>query len=241
MSEESKKSVHLDLNHDEHPGLYRYAIELLNYPELTEEEYAAVMADLKKPEEDPLYLAAQEKLICAHLGMVLSMAINTSFKYYGLSMEDFVGIGNHAIVERFSYFKPNKQARFSTYMRKVVERWVYSNLKKHITWNRNDEVNVELVGNDYDERKYLEFVRKVEDAIKTLSAEEQTIIRMLYYNDEQPGVDAVARRLGRTKQGFKRTIEEIYAKLRPLLNGIYRPQWKTFITLKDEDDENRDD
>lgn len=87
----------------------------------------------------------------------------------------------------------------------------------------------------------MEFVRKVEDAIKTLSAEEQTIIRMLYYNDEQPGIDAVARRLGRTKQGFKRTIEEIYAKLRPLLNGIYRPQWKTFITLKDEDDENRDD
>lgn len=223
MSEESKKSVHLDLNHDEHPGLYRYAIELLNYPELTEEEYAAVMADLKNPEDDPLYLAAQEKLICSHLGMVLSMAINTSFKYYGLSMEDFVGIGNYAIVKKFSNFKPDKQARFSTYMRKVVERWVYGNLKKHITWNRNDEVNVELVGNDYDERRYLEFVRKVEDAIKTLSAEEQTIIRMLYYNDEQPGIDAVARRLGRTKQGFKRTIEEIYAKLRPLLNGIYRP------------------
>ena len=99
MSEESKKSVHLDLNHDEHPGLYRYAIELLNYPELTEEEYAAVMADLKKPEDDPLYLAAQEKLICSHLGMVLSMAINTSFKYYGLSMEDFVGIGNLMLVK----------------------------------------------------------------------------------------------------------------------------------------------
>ena len=112
--------------------MYRYAIELLNYPELTEEEYVAVMADLKNPEDDPLYLAAQEKLICSHLGMVLSMAINTSFKYYGLSMEDFVGIGNHAIVERFSYFKPNKQARFSTYMRKVVERWGYGNLKKYI-------------------------------------------------------------------------------------------------------------
>ena len=75
MSEESKKSVHLDLNHDEHPGLYRYAIELLNYPELTEEEYAAVMADLKNPEDDPLYLAAQEKLICSHLGMVLSITV----------------------------------------------------------------------------------------------------------------------------------------------------------------------
>ena len=143
--------------------------------------------------------------------------------------------------KKFSKFKPDKQARFSTYMRKVVERWVYGNLKKHITWNRNDEVNVELVGNDYDERRYLEFVRKVNDAIQTLSAEEQTIIRMLYYNDEQPGVDAVARRLGRTTQGFKRTIEEIYAKLRSLLCGVYRPQWKNFITTKDGDDENRDD
>lgn len=231
----------IEVDQDKHPGLYRYAIELLEYPELTDEQYAAAIADLKKPDDDAAHIAAREKLICAHLGMVLSMAVNTSFHYYGLSMEDFVGIGNHALVKRFACFKPNKNARFSTYMRKVVERWIYGNLKKHIIWDQADDVDLELIGNDFSGRRCCEFVRKVEEAIHTLSDEEQTIVRMLFYAAERPDIKAVAKTLHRTENGLKLSLKKICDKLRPQLRGVYRPQWKTIITPKDDDDENRND
>lgn len=231
----------IEFDQDKHPGLYRYAIELLEYPELTDEQYAAAIADLKKPDDDAAHIAAREKLICAHLGMVLSMAVNTSFHYYGLSMEDFVGIGNHALVKRFACFKPNKNARFSTYMRKVVERWIYGNLKKHIIWDQADDVDLELIGNDFSGRRCCEFVRKVEEAIHTLSDEEQTIVRMLFYAAERPDIKAVAKTLHRTENGLKLSLQKICDKLRPQLRGVYRPQWKTIITPKDDDDENRND
>ncbi|MPM39034.1 RNA polymerase sigma-35 factor [bioreactor metagenome] len=231
----------IEVDQDEHPGLYRYAIELLEYPELTDEQYAAAIADLKKPDDDAAHIAAREKLICAHLGMVLSMAVNTSFHYYGLSMEDFVGIGNHALVKRFACFKPNKSARYSTYMRKVVERWIYGNLKKHIIWDRTDDVDLELVGNDFSGRRCCEFSRKVEEAIHTLSDEEQTIVRMLFYAAERPDIKAVAKTLHRTENGLKLSLQKICDKLRQQLRGVYRPQWKTIITPKDDDDENRND
>lgn len=231
----------IELDQDRHPGLYRYAIELLEYPELTAEQYAAAIADLKKPDDDATHIAAREKLICAHLGLVLSMAVNTSFHYYGLSMEDFVGIGNHALVKRFACFKPNKNARFSTYMRKVVERWIYGNLKKHIIWDQADDVDLELIGNDFSGRRCCEFVRKVEEAIHTLSDEEQTIVRMLFYAAERPDIKAVAKTLHRTENGLKLSLKKICDKLRPQLRGVYRPQWKTIITPKDDDDENRND
>ena len=231
----------IELDQDKHPGLYRYAIELLEYPELTDEQYAAAITDLKKPDDDAEHIAAREKLICAHLGMVLSMAVNTSFHYYGLSMEDFVGIGNHALVDRFDRFKPNKNARFSTYMRKVVERWIYGNLKKHIIWDRTDDVDLVLVGNDFSGRRCCEFVRKVEEAIHTLSEGEQTIVRMLFYAAERPDIKAVAKTLHRTENGLKLSLQKICDKLRPQLRGVYRPQWKTIIPPKDDDDENRND
>ncbi len=215
-----------------HPGLYRYSIELTEYPELTDEQYAAVMCDLARREEDPLQETARVKLIQAHLGMVLSMAVNTSFHYYGLSMEDFVGIGNHALVKRFACFKLNKNARFSTYMRKVVERWIYGNLKKHIIWDQADDVDLELIGNDFSGRRCCEFVRKVEDAIHTLSDEEQTIVRMLFYAAERPDIKAVAKTLHRTENGLKLSLQKICDKLRPQLRGVYRVRHSSIFVFQ---------
>ena len=74
------------INADTHPGLHRYAQELCKYPELTGEQYPAIIADLKQPEKNDVYQAAREKLICSHLGMVLTMAVNTIHRYYRLSM-----------------------------------------------------------------------------------------------------------------------------------------------------------
>ena len=105
----------IEINAAKHPGLHRYARELRQYPELTKEQYHAVISDLKQPEKNDVYQAAREKLICSHLGMVLTMAVNTIHRYYGLSMEDFVGIGNQALVECFEHFNPDTDGQFSSY------------------------------------------------------------------------------------------------------------------------------
>lgn len=118
----------IEVDQDKHPGLYRYAIELLEYPELTDEQYAAAIADLKKPDDAAAHIAAREKLICAHLGMILATAIHHSNDFY-ISAEDFVGIGNEALVTEFFKFSPNRNARFSTFMRKVVKSWVLKNIR----------------------------------------------------------------------------------------------------------------
>ena len=43
------------INADTHPGLHRYSLEIRRYPELTEEQYASVIADLKQPEGSDAY------------------------------------------------------------------------------------------------------------------------------------------------------------------------------------------
>ena len=110
----------IEINAVKHPGLHRYARELRQYPELTKEQYHAVIDDLKQPEKNDVYQTAREKLICSHLGMVLTMAVKTIHRYYGLSMEDFVGIGNQALVECFEHFNPDTGGHFASYMKKVT-------------------------------------------------------------------------------------------------------------------------
>ncbi|MBE6377086.1 MAG: hypothetical protein E7050_11590 [Lentisphaerae bacterium] len=98
----------VNINADEHPGLHRYSLELAKYPELTESQYNSVLSDLKQPEGCVLYQNARETLICSHLAMILGMAKDTYRKYYGLSMEDYVGLGNIAMVTKFSRFNVRK-------------------------------------------------------------------------------------------------------------------------------------
>ena len=99
----------IEINAVKHPGLHRYARELRQYPELTKEQYHAVISDLKQPEKNDVYQTAREKLICSHLGMVLTMAVNTIHRYY---------------VEHFFIFQKNslhlKMANFSSLKRRSI-------------------------------------------------------------------------------------------------------------------------
>ena len=136
----------VNINADEHPGLHRYSLELAKYPELTETQYNSVLSDLKQPEESVLYQNARETLICSHLAMILGMAKDTYRRYYGLSMEDYVGLGNVAMVTKFSRFKVGQKVPFAAYMKKVIERYILANVKKHVVWDRAEDVDIELVG-----------------------------------------------------------------------------------------------
>ena len=140
------KGFMVTINADAHPGLHRYSLELAKYLELSEEQYASVLSGLKQPEGSVLYQNARETLICSHLAMILGMAKDTHRRYYGLSMEDYVGLGNVAMVTKFSRFKSGQNVPFSTYMKKVIERYILANVKKHIVWDRADDVDIELVG-----------------------------------------------------------------------------------------------
>ena len=226
----------IEINAVKHPGLHRYARELRQYPELTKEQYHAVISDLKQPEKNDVYQAAREKLICSHLGMVLTMAVNTIHRYYGLSMEDFVGIGNLMLVKYFDHFDPDKGVRFSSYMKKVIVRSEYAGVKSHITWERDEDVDPDSIGIVRSNAGgYLE--QRMERALMTLSNDELRIIRMLFYSANGYDYAATARTLHRTKRGLRKTLESIYEKLRPQLSDLRCGGDRVYITSKGGDHE----
>ena len=226
----------IEINAVKHPGLHRYARELRQYPELTKEQYHAVISDLKQPEKNDVYQAAREKLICSHLGMVLTMAVNTIHRYYGLSMEDFVGIGNLMLVKYFDHFDPDKGVRFSSYMKKIIVRSEYASVKSHITWERDEDVDPDSIGIVRSNASgYLE--QRMERALMTLSNDELRIIRMLFYSANGYDYAATARTLHRTKRGLRKTLESIYEKLRPQLSDLRCGGDRVYITSKGGDHE----
>lgn len=226
----------IEINAVKHPGLHRYARELRQYPELTKEQYHAIISDLKQPEKNDVYQAAREKLICSHLGMVLTMAVNTIHRYYGLSMEDFVGIGNLMLVKYFDHFDPDKGVRFSSYMKKIIVRSEYASVKSHITWERDEDVDPDSIGIVRSNAGgYLE--QRMERALMTLSNDELRIIRMLFYSANGYDYAATARTLHRTKRGLRKTLESIYEKLRPQLSDLRCGGDRVYITSKGGDHE----
>lgn len=226
----------IEINAVKHPGLHRYARELRQYPELTKEQYHAIISDLKQPEKNDVYQAAREKLICSHLGMVLTMAVDTIHRYYGLSMEDFVGIGNLMLVKYFDHFDPDKEVRFSSYMKKVIVRSEYASVKSHITWERDEDVDPDSIGIVRSNPSgYLE--QRMERALMTLSNDELRIIRMLFYSANGYDYAATARTLHRTKRGLRKTLESIYEKLRPQLSDLRCGGDRVYITSKGGDHE----
>ena len=226
----------IEINAVKHPGLHRYARELRQYPELTKEQYHAVISDLKQPEKNDVYQAARVKLICSHLGMVLTMAVNTIHRYYGLSMEDFVGIGNLMLVKYFDHFDPDKGVRFSSYMKKIIVRSEYASVKSHITWERDEDVDPDSIGIVRSNAGgYLE--QRMERALMTLSNDELRIIRMLFYSANGYDYAATARTLHRTKRGLRKTLESIYEKLRPQLSDLRCGGDRVYITSKGGDHE----
>ena len=100
----------IEINAVKHPGLHRYARELRQYPELTKEQYHAVISDLKQPEKNDVYQAAREKLICSHLGMVLTMAVNTIHRYY---VEHFLFSRKILSTSKWRIFRVSKGGAFS--------------------------------------------------------------------------------------------------------------------------------
>lgn len=226
----------IEINAVKHPGLHRYARELRQYPELTKEQYHAIISDLKQPEKNDVYQAAREKLICSHLGMVLTMAVNTIHRYYGLSMEDFVGIGNLMLVKYFDHFDPDKEVRFSSYMKKIIVRSEYASVKSHITWERDEDVDPDSIGIVRSNASgYLK--QRMERALMTLSNDELRIIRMLFYSANGYDYAATARTLHRTKRGLRKTLESIYEKLRPQLSDLRCGGDRVYITSKGGDHE----
>lgn len=226
----------IEINAVKHPGLHRYARELRQYPELTKEQYHAVISDLKQPEKNDVYQAAREKLICSHLGMVLTMAVNTIHRYYGLSMEDFVGIGNLMLVKYFDHFDPDKGFRFSSYVKKVIVRSEYASVKSHITWERDEDVDPDSIGIVRSNASgYLE--QRMERALMPLSNDELRIIRMLFYSANGYDYAATARTLHRTKRGLRKTLESIYEKLRLQLSDLRCGGDRVYITSKGGDHE----
>ena len=212
----------VNINADRHPGLHRYAQELARYPELTEDQYNCVLADLEQPEGSVLYQNARETLICSHLAMILGMAKDTYRKYYGLSMEDYVGLGNMAMVTKFNRFKVGQKVPFAAYMKKVIERYILANVKKHIVWERAEDVDIELVGisDSFAEDRNYDFLHR---AIGELSELEQKILHYSFFDDFEPDDREIARKLRISKNYLLEMRQSIFEKLRTKLQHRYSP------------------
>ena len=212
----------VNINADRHPGLHRYAQELARYPELTEDQYNRVLADLKRPEGSVLYQNAREMLICSHLAMILGMAKDTYRKYYGLSMEDYVGLGNMAMVTKFSRFKVGQKVPFAAYMKKVIERYILANVKKHVVWNRAEDVDIELGGisDSFADDRHYDFLHR---AIGELSELEQNIIHYSFFDNFEPDDREIARKLRISKNYLAEMRQKIFEKLRGKLQHHYLP------------------
>ena len=212
----------VNINADEHPGLHRYSLELAKYPELTETQYNSVISDLKQPEGSVLYQNARETLICSHLAMILGMAKDTYRRYYGLSMEDYVGLGNVAMVTKFNRFKVGQKVPFAAYIKKIIERYILANVKKHVVWDRAEDVDIELVGttdNLAEDRNY-DFLYR---AIGELSELEQKIIHYSFFDNYEPDDREIARKLRISKNYLAETRQKIFEKLRTKLQKRYLP------------------
>jgi RNA polymerase sigma factor (sigma-70 family) len=154
--------------------------------------------------------------------MILGMAKDTYRKYYGLSMEDYVGLGNMAMVRKFSRFNPKQQVPFAAYMKKVIERYILANVKKHVFWNRAEDVDIELVGttdNLAEDRNY-DFLHR---AIGELSELEQNIIHYSFFDNFEPDDREIARKLRISKNYLAETRQKIFEKLRGKLQHRYLP------------------
>ena len=222
VNEAGSKGFMVTINADAHPGLHRYSLELAKYPELSEEQYNSVLSDLKQPEGSVLYQNARETLICSHLAMILGMAKDTYRRYYGLSMEDYVGLGNMAMVTKFNRFKVGQKVPFAAYMKKVIERYILANVKKHVVWDRAEDVDIELVGisdSFADDRNY-DFLHR---AIGELSELEQKILHYTFFDDFEPDDREIARKLRISKNYLAETRQKIFEKLRGKLQRRYLP------------------
>ena len=187
-------------------------------PVLTQEEYATCIASLSLTRESHEYQTAREHLITSHLREILAMAKDRP--HYRLSVADYVGIGNLAVVGHFDEFAPERGA-FSKFVRLTVMSAVRDATNGYV---REGEASLDEVidfGKDDLSAECREFGEALQEAFERarLSPLEEDIIRYRFYyqGDSPPDTAQIARKLNLTVAGVNERLRRVLDRLRPHL------------------------
>lgn len=195
-----------------------YSALVLAIPPLTPDEYSTAIASLSATKDSAEYRAARERLITSHLREILSMAKDRP--HYRLSVANYVGIGNLAVVRHFDEFAPERGA-FSEFVRLTVISAVRDATNGYV---REGEASLDKVidfGEDDLSAESREFGEALQEAFERarLSPLEEDIIRYRFYyqGDSPPDTAQIARKLNLTVAGVNERLRRVLDRLRPHL------------------------
>jgi RNA polymerase sigma-32 factor len=145
-------------------NLLRYAMKL---PTLSaEEEGGLTRAWADERDEDAL-----QKLVCAHLRMVISQAAR--YRSYGLAFSDLVQEGTVGLMQAAERFDPDRQVRFSTY----AIWWIRAAIQDYVLRNWS----VVRVGTTHAEKRLFFNLRRLrakiaQSGVGTLNPEQTAVL-----------------------------------------------------------------
>lgn len=195
-----------------------YSALVLAIPPLTPDEYSTAIASLSATKDSAEYRAARERLITSHLREILSMAKDRP--HYRLSVADYVGIGNLAVVRHFDEFAPERGA-FSEFVRLTVMSAVRDASNGYVHDGETSLDEVIDFGEDDLPAECREFGEALQEAFEKakLSPLEEDIIRYRFYyqGDSAPDTAQIAIKLNLTVAGVNERLRRVLDRLRPHL------------------------
>lgn len=145
-------------------NLLRYAMRL---PTLSAEEETGLTRAWSTERDE----AALQKLVSAHLRMVISQA--TRYRSYGLALSDLVQEGTVGLMQAAERFDPERQVRFSTY----AIWWIRAAIQDYVLRNWS----VVRVGTTHAEKRLFFNLRRLrakiaQSGVGTLNPEQAAIL-----------------------------------------------------------------
>ncbi len=100
---------------------------------------------------------------------------------------------------------------------RIVARVFLKNIRAHTIWNRNDEIDVEYVGQSglLSDCRYEYLYRAMED----LSQQERDVIHYTFFDDYNPNDRQIAKKMHISKYYLIEIRNEIFEKLRSKITG----------------------
>lgn len=128
-----------------------YLKEVRNIPKIPYEEI------LKMPKEQ-----MKEQLVLQNLMLVLKVA--HSLKVPDYEFDDYISVGNYALIKAAENFNPESDGRFSTYAYISIKNNMRWEMKKKFRKKRNgttvqlDEENFNLIEEENNDRKIIDWI-----------------------------------------------------------------------------------
>lgn len=161
--------------------LTRYLREVEKYPFVTPEEELQLAEDYRKKGD----IEAARKLVCAHLRLVVKIAMEYRKAYYNIL--DLIQEGNVGLMQAVKKFDPEKGARFSYY----ASWWVRSYILKYIL----DNFRLIKIGTTKDQKKLFYNLMREKQKIEALGIKADHKLLSTQLQVSEKAIDEMTERL----------------------------------------------